>query len=616
MIGHEGGLLAEAYSTSYQSKSRPERRELIGSQNIALTFSTENTLDERRTEVEKLSKIGYSPVSLRFILAGFSYMASQEGMELPYPMYGSIKDVEALDKKARADINGQQDRYVNSLASKIVLTKDSVNGQNRLSVIKQDGTTADITERVNKFLIETDDSVELHYNNRICLGKAIGILKNYMEQHTGILAILDAPIVNQKGPSILIDGIEKRFFNQKQADRVISANTNETQHFGIVREAVRFGYINAQRKHLQEQINNGNIKLVNAFKRDEWPSHPLMSRIKALSAPIITEEVKKSGIQCDEQDIRYQTLFRLATFSLHELFEHGDQLHKELLDQGSYYSWAKIPKINDVLLEQFQIQKDVVRTAVQEQLVIINNRLKKSDLPLNEILTPSGIFTEKDWKFLKCNNDLFITNKETGQKIPVDFREVDNNLATSYHRDLHYIHTPRSGTSFGLFLDKDELPFSVLAIEKIDRKYKQNVLLAMGYDPEQCIDFTRLYSRPGVPFNTSSAIFACAFQYIEKNSPNIQVALSAFMPTYASGLSMISGGFDTPVIIKDGRQTFQERQIDGTSVWEHVTARRKNGDKKSIKSAIPMFPTVELLRPIRKPRFQPLEGINGKMFEI
>jgi hypothetical protein len=408
----------------------------------------------------------------------------------------------------------------------------------------------------------------------------------------------------------------KKCFNQKQADVVLRSEDLDTQHFGIVRETIRFGQIKIHREELQEKINDGRIRLTNSFKRDEWPSHPLMNRIKALSVPLIVDEVKKSGILCDEQDIRYQTLFRLATYPLDKIFNYGEQLQEALSLQGSFHSWSNIPKISDALLEQYGVQEGLIRNTVREQLVIINDRLKKSDLPLDQILVPSGIFAESNWMFLKSNSELFITNKDSGKRMHVEFRQVENDLATSFHRDLHYIHTPRSGVSFGLFLEKDELPFSVLAIEKIDREYKENVLLALGYDPEHCIDFTRLYSRPGVPFNTSSAIFACTFQYIEKNYPDIQAALSAFMPTYASGLSMISGGFDTPVIIKEGRQTFQPKLIDGKEVWEHVTARRKGAGIKSIRSAIPMFPTVELLRTIKKPRFEPLSGLTGKMFEI
>ena len=616
MIEQVTSFLTDKYSSTYLSKSKQDRKEIFLGQNIALTFSEEIPTVDRNTEIAKLEKLGFSTISLRFILAGFSYISKNEGREIPYPQYSSIKDVEGLSKKARTDIISQQDQYANSISSRVVISKEPISNVSKIGVLNSSGDIEDITEKTRRFLTETDDDVEFLYNNRICLGKAIGILKTYMDKNTGILAILDAPIINQKGPSIQIDGINKKSFNQKQADRVLNSGDMSTQHFGIIKETLRFSQIKTRREALQEKINDGSIRLTNSFKRDKWPSHPLMNRIKALSVPLIVDEVKKSGILCDEQDIRYQTLFRLATYPLDKLFNHGEQLQEELLHQGSFYSWSNIPKISDVLLEQYEVQEELVRHTVREQLIIINDRLKNSDLPLDQILIPSGIFTEINWMFLKSNNELFITNKDSGKRMRVEFRQVENNLATSFHRDLHYIHTPRSGTSFGLFLEDDNLPFSVLAIEKIDRKYKENVLLALGYDPEHCVDFTRLYSRPGVPFNTSSAIFACAFQYIEKNYPDIQAALSAFMPTYASGLSMISGGFDTPVIIKEGRQTFQPKLIDGKEVWEHVTARRKDIDIKSIRSAIPMFPTVELLRTIKKPRFEPLSGIKGKMFEI
>lgn len=440
-----------------------------------------------------------------------------------------------------------------------------------------------------------------------------------MDNNQGIVAILDAPVRNKNGPSIQIQdsSVEERIFNQKQADRIVPVSTDSLKHTGILREIVRHGELGVCRETLQEDINNGKIKLIPAFKRDNWPTHPLMARIKELSSPVIADVVKKMDVLCDEQDIKFQTLFRLSTIPLDKLFYQGDELQQALLHQGSYYSWANIPKISNVLLEQFQLQEDLVRVIVREQLLIISNRLKSSTLPLNDILRPAGIFSEKDWKVVKRDDNIYVFNKRTEQQVPVTFKKIANDLAASFHRDLHYIHSPRSDISFGLFLEsRPDIPFSVLAIQKTDRVYKQNVLLALGYDPGRCIDFTRLYNCPGAPFNTSSAIFACAFQYLGKNYPNFQAALSAFMPTYTSGLSMISGGFDIPVMVKSNVQAFQARELSGETVWEHLTARRQEKGASIIKSVLPMFPTIELLRPIKEPRFEPLQGTKGKMFEI
>ncbi len=79
---------------------------------------------------------------------------------------------------------------------------------------------------------------------------------------------------------------------------------------------------------------------------------------------------------------------------------------------------------------------------------------------------------------------------------------------------------------------------------------------------------------------------------------------------------MLGGGFDQVVIAKNGRMTFQETEIDGQEVWEQLTPRRQIPSAETVKSQIPMFPTVELMRQIQKPRFEPLTSVNNKMFLI
>ncbi len=610
-------LLDEPYFVTYRSMPRNERREISNKENIILIFPDNYPIEQRTQVVYKLGKSGYMPISLRFILSGVSYLALNEHKTIPFPMYQSAKDLEGLSKKARSNVMGQQTGYINDLISRIRVQKDKVHSLVRLYVTNNEGQEVDITEEARNFIIGTNGDIEKHYANRICFGHAMEELKRFVENNRGVLAIFDSPWLSRYGPSVRIRTSDtERVYSQELTDEVVVRNTEISGCSGVLRLIVRYGELEARRKVIQGAIDEGNIKLIPTFKKDRWPSHPLITRIKALALPIIADEVKKAGIFCDEQDIRFQTLFRLTTIPLDKLFYQGDELHKALLHQGSYYSWDEIPKINDVLLEQFQLQEDIVRAVIQEQLAIIRTRLKSSNLPLNEILVPVGIFREKDWKVMKEGGDTYAFNEKTKERIPVKFGPVDNDLAKSFHRDLHYIHAPRCDISLGLFLEDQNLPFSVLSIQKTDRAYKQNVLLALGFDPKYCVDFTRLYNWPGAPFNTSSTIFGCAFQYLEENYPETQAALSAFMPSYTSGLSMISGGFDIPVMVKDSKQIFQSRLLDGKLGWEHLTSRRRDENVPTIESVLPLLPTIEMLRPIKNPRFEPLLGTKGKMFVV
>ena len=142
-------------------------------------------------------------------------------------------------------------------------------------------------------------------------------------------------------------------------------------------------------------------------------------------------------------------------------------------------------------------------------------------------------------------------------------------------------------------------------------------MLLFGYVPRNCLDFTRLYSRPGVPKNVSSAIFGETFTYIRQHEPKIEAAISAFMPSYASGLSMLTGGFETPILIKPGVHYFGPIDVQGQQVMEHLTKRRQLGSNDNlISSRFPLLPVIELISPLKEPRFKPVLELGEQMVEL
>lgn len=287
------------------------------------------------------------------------------------------------------------------------------------------------------------------------------------------------------------------------------------------------------------------------------------------------------------------------------------------MQSGTYDDWRQITNLDDGTVRSFQVNEKLVESVVAEQMCAIQSRLAASPLPIKDILVPSGIFAEEGWELKKDGGSIWVIRRKAPEEngIPVEFRPVDTELASLYHRDLHYIHTPRCDLAFGLFLRDDKLPFSVLSLQRIDRQYKQNVLLMHGYNPEKCFDLSRLYSKPGVPFNTSSTIFSLVFSYLRQFKPETQAILSSFMPTYAAGLSMTSGGFDNPVLMKPCVHKFVQRSIEGRGVWEYVSNRRLSPGDRMIESSptFPLTPTVELITSLRAPRFKPFEEVDGKI---
>lgn len=268
----------------------------------------------------------------------------------------------------------------------------------------------------------------------------------------------------------------------------------------------------------------------------------------------------------------------------------------------------------------YPIKVDVVERIAMEQLLIIRDRLRETALPTADITQRQGIFAELGWKLQKHAGDLYAkkvdiengVNKAVHKK-KVTFKPVDIEYAKQLHSVFHYIHTPRAIKAFGLFLEDSEQPFSVVAFDTIDRPYKKDLLLMLGYNPSKCFDLARLYSKPGTPFNTSSTIFTLAFSYFREHEPEVQAVLSAFMPTYAHGMSMISAGFNYGSLVKEWRHSFVKRNIDGQVAWELATKRRIDGAQETIESQWPLLPVFELIASLKTPRFTPFDELNGHM---
>ncbi len=292
-----------------------------------------------------------------------------------------------------------------------------------------------------------------------------------------------------------------------------------------------------------------------------------------------------------------------------------------MLAIGAFRNWRNILRVDTEQTDGLVLNRDLVRQVASEQARIIQRRLADSSLPLEDILVPQGMFAEQGWFIQKKNGDVQAI-RDGGVSYAdgiknLEFREVDTELTEQIHGDLHYIHTPRAERAFGMFEEGDELPFSVLSLQKIDREYKKNALLYQGYDPEKCYDLTRLYSRPGTPGNASSTMFTLTFNHL-RSKTDTQAVLSAFMPSYATGISMTSSKMDRPVLVKPLQHRFgRAGEYEGVPMYENMTKRRlgSTGLGDILYSKVPLLPVVELMCPIQSPRFTPAAGAEMHMLE-
>jgi len=600
-------------STSFSSLEKEARHKRITSSDFAIVISGADY-----PKLKPLEKLGIQFFGTDIIFAAIILVCEKYNLVMPYADFASGKSVNHASKSERNKIINAQNEVINRIFS---LLSFSIANDGKIQILfKEDNV--DITDNAVQLAVEDDGRINKLQAFQGLMNRSLSIMKLMSDRVDGLGMIVSSPSQARiNGPVIAVNGTSSdQLAWKKNADVMVSDLEGDAViSNAILREIILHQQILERREKLSEHIAKGEIELEPEFEVENWPKHALMEHIKNQAKPIILDETKKVGILCDEQDIRYQTIFRLTTLPFSQLFNNGQELVEKLRNLGVYDDWRNILKLESESFEGYQLQENVVRAVVREQLVIIDNRLKNSPLPVKDILTRTGIFSETGWVMEKDSGNVFAvryddSGKEIGRKT-VRFGLVEPELATQFHHAFHYIHTPRSGAAYGFFLEDDVTPFSVLAIEPIDRTYKENMLLMHGYDPRYCLDLARLYSRPGTPFNTSSTMFSLVFANLKENRPETQAVLSAFMPTYATGKSMLSGGFDHAVLVKPNRHYFGKKIINGQVVWEHLTKRRTNEASEliSIHPDMPMLPVVELMTRLKSPRFKPIPEIAGKM---
>lgn len=561
--------------------------------------------------LDQLRSNGFTPFSENYLLHTVGYFIEKDGLQIPFG--GEFKRTSELNNnpQLRSSITKERSKFFDLVANKFKVSL--VNGQ--IVVLDQEGK--DVTEEIKKTAEDRKELVDDLSGYDSFSGKATRLAKNFCKENKGLAIFLTNSRPDSSAPLVSIDSLASSTnlgTIKKNADSVVTETKNPV--FYVLRESVLYQRLRAQHARLARAVKNGEIEVQPTFNKNNWPTHPLLEHLKGVVEPSVRKFIEDNGLTCDPLDAQYQVMFGLTRFKVEQLFAHNDKILDIFRRAQEGSNWQDITKVDLALLKDISVDAEILTQEIQSQLRLIQHRLSQSDLPVADIVTPSGIFAQEGWEVKKQNGDVMVIRRDKDKTVvdtrAVDFRAIDPALATKYHRDLHYIHTPRSGQAFGFFLEDEDLPFSVLAVEPVDRVYKQNALLLFGYDPRYCIDFTRLYSRPGVPKNASSAIFGETFSYLRQEDPRLEAAISAFMPSYATGLSMLTGGFKDPILAKPGIHYFENRTYPFGEVAEHLTKRRQSGGE-IIRSQLPLLPVIELISPLKEPRFEPVLQVGQEM---
>lgn len=552
--------------------------------------------------IESYRDLGKATFGPAFVIHLFTYYIKREGQTIPYS--GLYKNPD--DLKDNPTLFRQVPYERREFFRKVIGNfRVDVNGSDINVFETRDDGDVDITDDFLSSIGENSDGFEDVNSYQTFTGSATQYTKDFIKNYPGLLVILDKQKKMGSNPIVYVDRTGDTG-NKTTEDYDVLTDPNNSIKVTL-EEDIKHRNILLRRDALKGEVDRGRVKTIEAFGKNDWPRHPLMDHVKQQVVPFIEAYVQTNNLLCDPLDLQYQVMFRLTTVDVNILFEFGAELKKYLEQKGAYDRWQDILSLDSTYISQFRIPDRILEEITEEQMRIVQARVDRSTLSSRSLLMPEGIFAENGWEIKKDRSDIFVVRRDsTGtdrESRGVLFRPVSTELANQIHADLHYIHTPRSDMAFVFFLEGDEIPFSVLAITEVDRTYKQNAVLMYGFDPRNVLDFSRLYSRPGVPKNTSSAIIGETFSFIRSNLPKTEAAITSFMSTYATGLSMLTGGFSIPILAKPTIHTFSQTEINGANYYEHLTKRRQSNDANAITTVVPLLPTVELLSKLRSPRF-------------
>ena len=567
---------------------------------------------ELHVGIEQAKALGYLPFQWQNVIIAVATAIHTEGIVLPAGKRAFKERSEKVDELlARFAFGADGDDSVK-------ITFADANGENTSEVTQKESIgDEDVVAAVSA--ISDDPTV-----TNLVLGKIIQHVGRYVRTQKGL--VFGESRVGQidigHDPHLLIessgDSIKKI---STRHDDTVAVGSPQSVRLDIQHGVRRHAAMRERSKALKLMAEDGQISILPNFTFDNWPTDAMMTRLRDEVGPITNQFMRNEGVLCDDRDLKYQTLFRLTSYEVADIFENGTGLEEYLNAIGAFRNWRNILLVGREKMDGLVLNQDLVNQVTSEQAKIIQERLAKSTLPLEDILVPRGMFAEQGWFIQKKHGGVHAI-REGGVSyadgiVNLDFREIDTELADAFHGDLHYIHTPRTEKAFGMFVEGDELLFSVLSLQKVDREYKKNALLYQGYDPDKCYDLTRLYSRPGTPGNTSSTMFSLTFNHLH-NETDTQAVLSGFMPSYATGISMTSSKMDRPVLVKPLQHRFvQVGEKDGVPLYENMTRRRLGGMLigNVIYSKVPLLPVVELMCPIQTPRFSPVAGSESHMLE-
>lgn len=625
-----------------------ERKELYRNQVVVMAAWTKREWDIARNLANKLygSDSKNNIISIDNVIAAAQIILDMSKCEVPYAeTFGTRRSLRTDSELRNRTIT--QNRFFRQLVNQLII---KVSDHQIRYFWNYGDDEVDITERVNT-LTEFPENPSASLYRYPALFSRAGVKIDRL--------ICDYKSDRDNGtcttPLVVIGGTPGQFPNSdhvisingcmpigpshlKRSDTVIDSSKDiNLLKLGVYRSIIAKAQQKEQFRFLEQCLKEGTITTIDEIDlHNNWPTHPLINRLRNGIDYWLREAINRCDAFVDPQDLEHQVLFRSTTYSPRELFANGDRLVDYLALSGAYEDWRKITSVDPSFIQQLELHEDLVKEIIDEQLVIILNRLSTLPLPLEKLFNkryfgslgqPVFNFDENQrsvlvWqKGASGRRELFALHPaDCNKRVRVEFKTVSPDIAYEITYRLHYIHTPRlKGDSFGLFFEGDEYPLAIETTEstRYSRNYKRNALVLNGFNPDHGLELTRLYTLPGSPRNVISIMDGLVRQYYRDCDPKVEVICTTVMPSYAKSRSTtLAGGIDKPYLIKRGGHTFQEKRIGNISVFEHVTSRRydkANTVTIQTNPEFPLLPVVEVLNPVNSRSYTESELVKGRV---
>jgi hypothetical protein len=602
---------------------------ILHSTNENENMSTCNALGLCKSE-KKLVMIDF-----KSILKAIDWIIISNKLKIPYTKYQSKKSIPKTKIKKILTTQGKFfDKIISSIRFKII------NRSLRIFFVDQNNIQKDITKLLIKSTRKTKNFGILKYPNAVDrITKLIRTFINKLATENQSIFPVFIKNIRQK------DNVVCYYFDKNHSYQTL--DINKSISFPLQKNDIKCikkiifersnerEQLEQRREQLRKLLRSGKILTfpeIDLLK--EWPTHTLIKCIRDQLSPKINEIVRKAKFLFDPQDLEHQILFRLTTFLPSKLFIKGSLLEGYFEQCGIYRDWQKIPKLSLKIISEFKLNPDIINYVIEEQLLILSDRMRKSKLSLNIIFKNIKIKEEDRyvlrWQKTEDNNRKSLIavrinkNGKIIDSIPVDFRQIyQDNLTINFTRDLHYIHTDRaSGDTFGLYFKDNDPPFAIESIESMKQSpvFRKDALLAKGFNPNYGIELTRLYTWPNSPRNIIGIMDHLVTNHY-KSTSDIEVITTTVMPTYAKTRSTtIAGGINKVFYAKQLSHKFIRKNIDKKIVWEYITTR----NLKKIKSVsncnviethpkFPLYPTLGVYKQIKTKSFDEFPEIKGKI---